>query len=375
MGDKSKIEWTDASWNPVVGCQVISPGCKNCYAQRQAMRLSLMHPNGPYKQVVRVRDGRALPKWNGRAVEVAERLDQPLRWQRPRRIFVNSMSDLFHHDVSREFIAATLGVMALCGHHTFQLLTKRPARMRELMDSITLEEAIESMADYGVSWGSSGFSKHVMREMTAMGRDTKWDGPFCDMPWLMLGVSVEDQETADERLPDLLGTRAATRFVSYEPALGPVYFPDNSLGCTGHLAETFGNPLIHQIIIGGESGPESRPFDVIWAESVIEQTRNNGCAVYMKQLGAVPMDSRLADIIGPDGKRHYTRPCADAAQMLKDSERTDYETGERTPAKGYSMRAHQLPLKHRKGGDMNEWPEGLRLREIPRVLQQMPGAQ
>src|SRR3954471_18714136 len=176
MGDKSTIEWTDATWNPVRGCAIVSKGCTNCYAMRQAHRSS--GAGGAYEGLTKLSKGG--PVWTGKVRTVPQLLDQPLRWRRPRRIFVNSMSDLFHEDVDIVFIASVLGIGASCPQHTLQVLTKRPRRMLAVIQSLEFREAYAStMAMY------------------------------CDtfLPWpapnVWLGVSVEDQAAADERIPPL----------------------------------------------------------------------------------------------------------------------------------------------------------------------------
>ena len=185
MADKSAIEWTDATWNPVTGCTKVSQGCKNCYAER-------LFPRVYGREII----GSLLTDETGisRRREFTDvrlhyaRLDHPLHWKKPRRIFVNSMSDLFHEDIPRDFIDAVWSTMAEAKWHIFQILTKRPERMLAFME------------------------------------DRKRKGWKADWLNIWLGVSVEDQATADERIPLLLQTAAAVRFVSYEPALGPVDF-------------------------------------------------------------------------------------------------------------------------------------------------------
>lgn len=186
MGDKTGIEWTDATWNPVTGCSKVSQGCKNCYAERLFPRAY------PGRKFTEVR-------------EHEDRLGQPGRWARPRMIFVNSMSDLFHEDVSDEFIAEVWFRMALNQHHTFQVLTKRPERM------------MSWLAHHG-TWAVFYGERPEYEESLK-----KHGWPLRNV-WC--GVSIENQETAHERLPLLMQTPAAIRFVSYEPALGPVNISD-----------------------------------------------------------------------------------------------------------------------------------------------------
>lgn len=237
MSDKTKIEWTDATWNPVTGCSKVSPGCKHCYAERDWARLVHM------------------PAFAGRAfTDVAchpERLDQPLRWKKPRRVFVNSMSDLFHESVPVEFIAQLFDVMARCPQHTFQILTKRPARMQFLLRS-------------------------------------EWDRK--PLPNVWLGVSIEDQATADERIPLLLQTPAAVRWVSAEPLLGPVdlYW----LWSKQVKRHGLGQPLpvgmyakLNWVVVGGESGPRARPMHPQWARDLRDQCAAAGVPFLFKQWG------------------------------------------------------------------------------------------
>jgi protein gp37 len=181
MGDNSWIEWTDATWNCIRGCSLVSGGCKYCYAMKQAHRFS--GPGGAYEGLTEL--GPEGPRWTGKVRTVPQLLELPLHWKKPRRVFVNSMSDLFHEDVPHEFIRDVFSVMIRCEWHTFQVLTKRPKRMQEIVQR----------------W----YPKNRAYP-----------------PNVWLGVSVEDQKTADERIPLLLQTPAAVRFVSAEPLIGPI---------------------------------------------------------------------------------------------------------------------------------------------------------
>lgn len=263
MGQKSSIEWTDATWNPVTGCRKVSQGCKFCYAERVFPR--------PYP-------GRAFTEVRRHP----ERLEQPLHWKRPRKIFVNSMSDLFHEDIPEEFILAVFSVMSHCPQHTFQVLTKRPERMDKIF-SLWQRDGLTLRSGYGVC-----------------------------LPNVWLGVSVEDQETADERIPLLLQTPAAVRFVSYEPALGPVDFTSLELPSEYALSRTvrartnclmsmdeehFYNrhPKVDWIIAGGESGPHARPAHPDWFRSARDQCQAAGVAYFFKQWGEwLPCDQETA---------------------------------------------------------------------------------
>lgn len=279
MSDKSHIEWTEATWNPVTGCTKVSQGCKNCYAERDWQRLS-KNPTAKAYYGRKFTNVQCHP----------ERLDQPLRWRKPRRIFVNSMSDLFHPDVPFGFVDQVFAVMALAPQHTFQILTKRPERMREyLAERLT------------------GELKHVYLEAA-------WNRLGLDPPRVMywphpnvwLGVSVEDQATADERIPPLLQTPAAVRFLSCEPLLGAINLEElpSASGIGRHLdslskADDPGAIIPHQIdwvIAGGESGPRARPAHPDWFRSLRDQCQAAGVPFFFKQWGEWhPMGEQLSD--------------------------------------------------------------------------------
>lgn len=292
----SAIEWTDTTWNPVRGCSRVSPGCDHCYAMRQARRFD--RPGGAYEGLTRV--GSRGVDWSGRVRLVPEMLDQPLRWRRPRRVFVNSMSDLFHEALSLEDIGRVFGIMADAPRHTFQILTKRARRMREAL--IAIEDAVDPER-HGYSW---------------------------PLPNVWLGVSAEDQQRADERIPELLQAPAVVRFVSAEPLLGPIDFE----GTPGPDGVGIDYPEgLDWVIVGGESGPGARPCDVAWIRSIVRQCREAGVACFVKQLGARPVSD--AD----DDRRH----CGDMTLPSP----------------------FRMLLQSRKGGDPGEWPEDLRVREFP----------
>ena len=287
MAANSKISWTDATWNPVRGCTRVSEGCRNCYAEKIAARFS--GPGQPYeglaKRVV-VKSGPGQfgndARWTGVVREVGgDTLTDPLRWKKPRRVFVNSMSDLFHEALSDEAIDRVFAVMALAPRHTFQVLTKRPERMRAYMNDRGHHDKIAA------SWNWNDHDKR--------GADNRNAGlwPF---PNVWLGTSVEDQATADARIPLLLETPAAVRFVSYEPALRPVDFTRlghnavNRNALTGMLDGPGGTTLCRDalpgldwIIIGAESGPNRRPFQEDWARSARDACQKAGVAFFFKQ--------------------------------------------------------------------------------------------
>lgn len=252
MSDKTGIEWTDATWNPVTGCTKVSPGCDHCYAETVGHRFNgtPAYPNG-FQVTLR-----------------PERLDQPLRWRRPRRIFVNSMSDLFHDQVPDEYIARVFAVMALANWHTFQLLTKRHARLRSLLNNPEFISDVENCVD-------SSDAAHEWA-VDALERVRAWP-----LPNVWLGVSTENQQWADIRIPALLDTPAAVRFISAEPLLGPIDLHADPIGkdsvfWIGHL---------DWVITGGESGPGARPAHPQWFRSLRDQCQAAGVAFLHKQHG------------------------------------------------------------------------------------------
>jgi len=292
MGETS-IEWTNRTWNPVTGCTKVSPGCKFCYAERVfpraysgmcecGDRIEAHDHNDPFRPGTPTaclnEDCKCVLYRQRVFTEVLthpDRLDQPLHWRKPQRIFVNSMSDLFHEDVSDEFIDKVFAVMGLAPQHTFQILTKRPERMREYMNGDYLDRAWKQAPDLAgpdapfIDW-----------------RDPLWHRMY-DNVWL--GVSAENQQYADERIPLLLQTPAAVRFVSYEPALGPVLFRRHIDVTRSGVIE--GQILVDHIsrldwiIVGGESGPGARPMHPDWARTVRDQCEEAGVAFFFKQWG------------------------------------------------------------------------------------------
>lgn len=304
MADKSSIEWTDATWNPIRGCSRISPGCTNCYAERMAARKlpGMNSPTTGEPFAVMTPSG---PRWTGKVELIEAKLLEPLKWKKPRRVFVNSISDTFHKDVPDEWIDRIWAVMALCPQHAFMVLTKRADRMREWAPG---------------SWAA----RHTSRTM----------GGHWPLRNVWLGVSVEDQQRADERIPHLLATPAAVRFLSVEPLLGPV-----DLTCLQHESEFEVNALtgdhgvfrplagrsdrkLDWVIVGGESGPGARPCSINAVRSIVRQCRDAGVACFVKQLGAQCLDR------AGDERLRFVDP---------------------------------------KGGDPDEWPLDLRVREMPEV--------
>ncbi len=282
MSDNSAIEWTTSTWNPTVGCAKVSPGCDDCYAIRTAARFQA---SPAYAGTVH--RGQSGLDWTGTVNSLADRLDAPLHWVKSRRIFVDSMSDLFHGDVTDEFIAQVFAVMALTPQHTYQLLTKRHGRMRSLLSA-------------------PSFPQQVTRALLTEPRFARgsWPVPSGGVPWplpnVWLGVSVEDQKRADLRIPALLDTPAAVRWISAEPLLGPVnlefihYFESDCGGCSGlvspaHEPACGTEPGPHWgldwVVCGGESGPGARPMHPAWAQSLRDECADAKVPFFFKQWG------------------------------------------------------------------------------------------
>lgn len=321
MSGATTIEWTSSSWNPIRGtkgrhiCQRISPGCTNCYAAAMNMRF-----RGPDYVA-----GADEPRLDLHALQL------PLRWRKGRKVFVCSMTDLFWERLPDEWIDHVFAVMAIARDHTFQVLTKRASRLpgyvrgaRERVMALGRDKA-EEQRRRGVS------GKH-------------WPANDPNGVWPLsnvhLGVSVEDQAAADERIPLLLQTPAAVRWVSYEPALGPVDFRRWTLA--EHGRRHIGAPVgLGWVVIGGESGPGAREFSVAWARSTVDQCRGAGVPAFVKQIGRAPYEPYGTSRGWPVGVR------------------VDHASG--CPAGP----RYWIRLKDRKGGDMAEWPEDLRVREFP----------
>lgn len=272
---ETKIEWTERTWNPIVGCTVHSPGCKNCYAMRMAARLEAMavKPDGDGNPALNhyvgtTESSRRGAVWTGKiGIAPDEAFTAPLRRKKPTDYFVNSMSDLFHKDVPIEIIARTFSIMADCPQHTFKVLTKRSDRMRQIL--------------YGPKdhqlWSPKLWHRSVL-------------------PNVWLGVSVEDQTRADERREDFRNTPAAVKFVSYEPALGYVNWA--------------GWAFVDQIIGGGESGPKARPSHPQWFRDTRDWCAAEGVHYFHKQNGEY---ASVSEVEGPG--EHYQFP--DGATVRK----------------------------------------------------------
>lgn len=270
MSDRTGIEWTEATWNPLRGCSRVSEGCRHCYAEGIAARFS--GAGQPYEGLARIvtrHDGKSEARWTGKVVLAPKNvLQQPLRWGRPRLIFVNSMSDLFHEAVPDDWIDQVFAVMASATCHTFQILTKRPERMRAYISSPATVDRVLMRA----------------RELDPALWYLDWP-----MPNVWLGTSIEDQPTAETRLPYLCRTPAAVRFVSAEPLLGQVDL----------FAALGGGSGIHQVIVGGESGPAARPMHPAWARLLRDQCKAAGIAFFFKQWGEWADADAFGDVARP----------------------------------------------------------------------------
>jgi len=227
MAGPSEIEWTDATWNPIIGCAMVSPGCTNCYAMRMAARLQSMG-SAQYRGVTRKSGGRFV--WTGKLRVNESTFHAPLSWKKPKKIFVNSMSDLFQDGVDGAVISRVWDVMKRTPQHVFQILTKRPDRMRQ-----------------------------ILREQRL---------PV--LPHVWLGTSVENREYRS-RIDELQKTPASVRFISFEPLIGPV----GRVNLSG----------IHWAIVGGESGPKSRPILEEWVDELLAECQGQDVAFFFKQWG------------------------------------------------------------------------------------------
>jgi protein gp37 len=297
MADKTKIEWTDATWNPVTGCSLVSKGCRYCYAAALAASRLKNHPS---RKGLAKRNAAGVAQFTGEVRFNEKWIDQPLRWRKPRRIFVCAHADLFHENVPDEWIDKVFAVMALCPQHTFQVLTKRPERMLAYLTTDRREYLIAA-AQAVVPGPTPGIWPHL------------------PLPNVWLGVSIEDQPTADTRIPYLLKTPAAVRFVSAEPLLGPVdlrsleggtLWIGGNRGCGGkhhhigrhgdvihgvkhdcdprfphHHHDELCGPGLDWVIVGGESGDHARAMDPQWARALRDQCSAAGVPFLFKQWG------------------------------------------------------------------------------------------
>lgn len=292
----SKIEWTEETWNPFVGCTPVSKGCDNCYAGREA--------SGRLKNLPLYQGIAENGVFNGTVRLAPERLTQPLRWTRPRKVFVNSMSDLFHEGVPDAYIATIYAVMASTPQHTYQILTKRHGRMRALLRDECRCHAAGTHFKSAMEWAATPHNPDYVPGLKS--------GLFHRMIWPLpnvhLGVSVEDQRAAELRIGALIDTPAAVRWVSAEPLLGgvnlqkwlgSVAYPNTARGHgIGGQTISFG-PGIDWVVAGGESGPNARPSHPGWFRSLREQCEIAGVPFLFKQHGEW-VDPDMIDTAGMD---------------------------------------------------------------------------
>jgi protein gp37 len=362
------IAWTDETWSPIRGCDDVSPGCRACYAKSIAARFS--GPGEPYEGLAKFVDApgdgskrRRLAKWSGAGARfIAERLPDPLRWRRPRTVFVNSMSDVFHASLSNEEIAAIFGVMAAAPRHTFQVLTKRAERMAEWFAWIASNEPHYEGEPF--SQGPLGrvrqHAQHYLDDKTA----ERIDG-FALGSWplsnVWLGVTAEDQQRADERIPILMATPAAVRWASCEPLLEQVSL-HKWLGrfcgcacahgpepepCDDYMAGRKRCPNeprgLDLVVIGGErstSAGQARSMDLEWAYRLVRQCRDGGrTKAFVKQLGDDPQQRTWSRSRRPEASGGYWTSHCD--------------------------HVWRYPVTASGGADPSEWPADLRVREMP----------
>lgn len=365
---RSKIEWTDATWNPVTGCTRVSAGCDNCYAVPMSRRLegaakgavgkaALRHKGNRYVGLT-VKNRRGDWHFNGTVRCHEDELATPLRWTKPRMIFVNSMSDLFHEDVPFEFIDQVLATIAATPEHTYQILSKRAFRARQYFDRADLASSIYRIIgrwlDHkeGDPLGSGARWDAVHNTASWRAQDGAW---FMPLPNLWLGTSVEDG-LVDHRITELVQTKAAVRFLSCEPLIRELDLWPHMVG-DGHDAPAFRYGDIDWIIIGGESGPKARPCSIDWIRNLAEQARSAGVPVFIKQLGR--------------------RVSMTETEWLELTTNADGEStgtgGSFTPDPDWPN-SGVAEFVDKKGGDPSEWPEDLRIREWPEAAARQEGA-
>lgn len=362
-GASAGIAWTQETWNPVMGCSKVSAGCKNCYAEKMASRFS-----GQGQPFHGLSDGK---RWTGEVRFRTDRLMEPLRWTRPHLVFVNSVSDLFHERLSFHEIGAIFAVMAASPTHTFQVLTKRPARMLEFFAWLEAQ-----MRDTWHPHGHTESDDNAARmEVLLRCFGMHHEGRLPPLPavWplpnVWLGVSTEDQAAADERIPLLLKAPAAVRWISAEPLIGlleldwtwlhpmmrcrecgQIGLDDDSQQwefCGGgedengepiDPVEPMNNPRLDWVVVGGESGQGARECRREWLLTIVEACHDARVPVFVKQLGAAYNDPEN----GLAG--HSVKTMDGEKERLFNARR----------------------LTHPKGGDVSEWPARLRVREWPR---------
>jgi protein gp37 len=309
MAGPTKIEWADKVWNPVRGCSWVSAGCQHCYAETQAARFC--GQGRPFHGFVRRVHGK--PHWTGKVELIESALAEPLHWRKPATIFVNSMSDLWHEHLPIDDIAKVYAIMGLASEHTFLVLTKRAQHRRAAMDDPAFAGLVRAaLARWMRETGWSNAARHILPASMAWPLPNVWEG-----------VSVENQATADARLPHLLRCAALgwQTFVSYEPALGPVDWepwfsvPDEHGELSGPRCAPDGTAAIKLIIAGGESGPGARPAHPDWFRATRDECAEAGVPFFFKQWGEwaeVDCDE-ATHLLHLDGSLHPTGDYPDAS--------------------------------------------------------------
>jgi protein gp37 len=273
MGATTRISWSQATWNAVIGCSHVSPGCASCYAETLALRYGWSkHPWGA--------------QWAKENVQLKpHKLDLPLRWSEPRRIFVNSMSDVFHEEIPDDYIDKMFAIMAVANKHIYQILTKRCERMRQYLTAI-MKDTDRILRAWRQLIQENPFVDRFTHKALFFGQAfQKWGWPWKHV-WI--GVSVEDQRRADERIPILLDTPAYIRFLSCEPLLGEISLNKFLWYERPPLSDEYGSTImpidkLHWVIVGGESGPNYRPMDLDWAQRLCGECVDADVAFFYKQ--------------------------------------------------------------------------------------------
>lgn len=329
----TKIQWCDEVINPIVGCSRVSPGCANCYAAAVAQSARLQQ----FPQYQKV------GAWDGTVEFVESQLTKPLKWRSPKKIFVCSMSDLFHENIPDEWRDRVFAVMAMTPHHTYQVLTKRPENALRYLSQDNLKPKWRGQV-YGDLYDA--LPKDLKTGYFKM--NSHWDEMVLPARNVWVGTTVENQATADERIPLLLQVPAAVRWLSVEPLLGEIDLlklvskDDDGLRALEY---------INWVVVGGESGPRARPLPIEWVEAIAQQCQTAGVPVFLKQLGSFCVTStpekfpKTELVVGGV----YSYWCFWEADRM-----------------GFKLEGmSRVKLHHRAGGNIEEFPAHLQIREFP----------
>jgi protein gp37 len=316
VADKSKIEWTDATWNPITGCSVLSPGCKHCYAMLLAGTRLSAHSSRAGLTI----DTKAGPVWTGEVRFNDQWLDQPLRWRQPRAIFVCAHADLFHESVPDSWIDQIFAMMAAAPQHLFQVLTKRPSRMAKYLKNAETTARIHAVL---MAWGGASANDAGRRAQAAWRLE---DWPLSNV-WA--GVSVEDGARLN-RVASLRETPAAVRWISAEPLLGSL----KGIDLTG----------VAWVVSGGESGPRARPTKALWHRELRDACEEAGVAYHFKQWGEFLPEGQFDKdgfmwAPGRDGRVHWWLPEPPEGEFLQ-SDHCAVRVGKRQAGRDLDGRLH-----------------------------------